>query len=440
MNSKKIEPLNRPIRGEIEVSGDKSISHRSILFSAMANGTSHVSGVLDSADVRASIDAVRALGAKCDLKKEKNGSISGDITGWGEEGPKQPDAPIDCKNSGTTARLLMGILAPWDINVEITGDDSLCSRPMRRIVAPLMLMGAKFAPEGAEYLPITVTGNKNLKPLEYESPMASAQLKSAVLLAGVFAKGKTSVREPAQSRTHTELMLAEYGVQTVASSRFASVVGPAQMQASDVSVPGDASSAAFIACLAVLLKGSDVTINHVLLSPSRTGFLRTLERMGADITWETQGSEGKENFGSIHAKYSPNIKGCEVPAKYFATIIDEVPILSLVASRAKGISVIRDCAELRAKESDRIGSIIDGLTQLGASAWTHGDDLFIEGDPDFELPDDLCLPSFDDHRMALTWTVAALTGKKAIEIEDFDCIDVSYPNFLNDVDNLAKGE
>jgi 3-phosphoshikimate 1-carboxyvinyltransferase len=234
-------------------------------------------------------------------------------------------------------------------------------------------------------------------------------------------------------------MLAEYGVETVASSCYASVQGKAKMHASDIKVPGDASSAAFISCLAVLLKGSDVTINGVLLSPSRAGFLRTLERMGADIKWEVQGSEGKESYGKIHAKYSPDIKGCEVPAKYFATIIDEVPILSLVASRAKGITVIRDCAELRVKESDRIDSIIDGLTELGASAWMHGDDLFIEGDPDFELPDNITLPSNGDHRMALTWAVAALSGQKPIRIEDFDCVDVSYPNFLDDVSNLVQG-
>ena len=438
MNSRTIEPILLPIKGEIEVPGDKSVSHRTILFSAMANGTSKVSGVLDSADVRASIEAVTSLGAKCDLKR-KNGTLSGTITGWGEDGPKQPDSPIDCKNSGTTARLLMGILAPWDIDVELTGDESLCSRPMRRITAPLMLMGAKFSPEGAEYLPITVHGNPNLKAMEYESPMSSAQLKSAVLLAGVFANGTTSVREPSQSRTHTELMLAEYGVNTVASSCYACVEGKAKMHASDINVPGDASSAAFISSLAILLKGSDVTINGVLLSPSRAGFLRTLERMGADIKWEVKGTEGKESFGTIHAKYSPNIKGCEVPAKYFATIIDEVPILSLVASRAKGITVIRDCAELRVKESDRIDSIIEGLTELGASVWMHGDDLFVEGDPDFELPDNITLPSNGDHRMALTWAVAALSGQKPITIEDFDCVDVSYPNFLEDVSNLVQG-
>lgn len=439
-NTVKIEPLSGPIKGSVAVSGDKSISHRSILFSAMSEGTSKVSGVLDSADVRASIEAVTALGAKVDLKKQSDGSLTGEITGWGSKGPKQPAAPINCMNSGTTARLLMGILAPWNIEVEITGDESLCMRPMRRITAPLMLMGAKFSPEGAETLPITIHGNRNLKAIQYESPMASAQLKSAVLLAGVYANGKTSVTEPEQSRTHTELMLSQYGVETVAQTRYAEVSGPVQMNAADLIVPGDASSAAFLCCLAVLLKGSSITVKDVLLSPSRTGFLRTLERMGAKITWEVKGSEGKENYGDIHAEYSPNIKGCEIPAKYFATVVDEVTILALVASCAKGVTVFRNCEELRAKETDRLQAIIDGLTELGASVWTHGDDLFIEGDPDFDLPDGLVMPSHRDHRMAITWAIAGLVGKKSISVEDFDCIDVSYPHFLDDVKKLTKGE
>lgn len=435
----KISPLTNPLKGSTKVSGDKSISHRSILFSAMCQGSSHVAGVLDSADVQASIEAVTALGAKCDLKKAADGSLEGTITGWGAAGPSEPNGPIDCKNSGTTARLLMGILAPWDIEVEITGDDSLCARPMRRITAPLMLMGAKFSPEGAETLPITIHGTKDIKALKYESPMASAQLKSAILLAGIFAKGVTEVKEPAQSRTHTELMLPEYGVETVANTCIAAVKGPAKMMASDVNVPGDASSAAFLCALAALTKGSDLTIENVLLSPSRTGFLRTLERMGANVEWENKGAEGKEQFGSIHIKYSPDIRGCEIPGKYFATVVDEVPILALVATHCKGVTVFRDCEELRAKETDRLQAIIEGLTELGASAWTHGDDLFIEGDPDFEIPDGLTMPSLGDHRMALTWAVAAMTGKKPIEIEDFSCIDVSYPNFLSDVEKLTQG-
>lgn len=436
--TKKISPLTSSVRGKISVSGDKSMSHRAILFSAMAQGTSHVKGVLNSEDVKASIRAVRQLGAQVDLEEQSDGSLMGTIVGWGEKGPQQPKERIDCANSGTTARLLMGILAPWDIEVEITGDDSLCSRPMRRITAPLMLMGARFSPDGAEHLPIKVHGNPKLKALNYEAPMASAQLKSAILLAGIYAHGKTSVVEPEVSRNHTELMLPEYGIETVANTRFASVKGPAVMKASDVHVPGDASSAAFLASLACLVPDSDLEIEHVLLNPARTGFLRTLERMGANIDWEVQGAEGKEKYGTIHVKYSPDLNGCEIPAKYFATVVDEVPILSLVASRASGVSVFRECGELRNKESDRLESIIDGLSELGASVWMHGDDLFIEGDPTYDLPSDITLPSNGDHRMAIVWAIAALSGTKPINIEDFDCVSVSYPKFLDDIDKLTS--
>ena len=195
-----IEPLARPLSGAVRVPGDKSISHRSVLFSAMAEGTSHVSGVLDSADVRSSIGAVRALGAEVNLEKRPDGSLAGDIRGWGGLGPSQPEGAIDCGNSGTTVRLLMGVLAPWDITVELTGDDSLRRRPMRRIAAPLELMGARFAPEGATTLPLSITGTRGLAAISYDSPVASAQLKTAILLAGIFASGTTSVHEPAPSR------------------------------------------------------------------------------------------------------------------------------------------------------------------------------------------------------------------------------------------------
>ena len=212
-----IAPLSSPLRGATTVPGDKSISHRAVLFSAMAEGTSRVMGVLDSEDVRSSIRCVRALGAEVSLEKQPDGSLAGGITGWGAKGPKQPDEPLDCGNSGTTARLLMGILAPWDIRVTLSGDDSLSTRPMRRITAPLMKMGVRFEPEGREHLPLTEIGNRSLRAIEYDAPMASAQLKTAVLLAGAYAQGTTTLREPARSRNHTELMLPEFGVPTTAS-------------------------------------------------------------------------------------------------------------------------------------------------------------------------------------------------------------------------------
>ena len=287
---KTIEPLSGPLSGSCVVPGDKSISHRAVLFSAMAEGASRLSGVLDSSDVRASIDAVRKLGAEVSLEKQPDGSLSGGVVGWGAKGPKQPDGPIYCANSGTTARLLMGILAPWDIEVKITGDESLSRRPMRRITAPLMKMGVSFDPAGAETLPIVERGTRDLRAISYDSPMASAQLKTAVLLAGVYANGTTTVNEPSTSRNHTELMLPEFGVETTASELSASVNGPAALKSCEVVVPGDPSSAAFLICAALLKKGSAIQIENVSLNTARTGFFRTLERMGADIEVHRTGS------------------------------------------------------------------------------------------------------------------------------------------------------
>ncbi len=436
-NATTIEPLAAPLRGSIGVPGDKSISHRAVLFSAMAEGTSRVSGVLDSADVRSSIGAVRALGAQVSLEKQPDGSLAGGITGWGAAGPAQPDGPIDCGNSGTTVRLLMGILAPWDIRVTLTGDASLQKRPMRRITAPLMKMGAHFEPEGQEHLPITVCGG-GLHPITYDAPMASAQLKTAVLLAGMYAEGTTVLNEPAPSRNHTELMLPEYGVATTAAERTASVTGPAQPQASEVLVPGDPSSAAFLVCAALLRPESSIQVEHVSLNTARIGFTRTLERMGAEVSVIHEGAAGKEPYGVIQACYTPHLRGCEVPAEKIAGIIDEIPVLALVAAHAHGVTVFREVGELRVKETDRLAAIIDGLAKLGVDAWCEGDDLYIEGQPDLEVPAGLTFDSLGDHRLAMTWALVGLTGNVSVDVVNFEAVGVSYPGFKNDIERLAR--
>lgn len=436
-NATAIEPLAAPLRGSISVPGDKSISHRAVLFSAMAEGTSRVSGVLDSADVRSSIGAVRALGAQVSLEKQPDGSLAGGITGWGAAGPSQPDGPIDCGNSGTTVRLLMGILAPWNIRVTLTGDASLQKRPMRRITAPLMKMGAHFEPEGQEHLPITVCGG-GLHPITYDAPMASAQLKTAVLLAGMYAEGTTVLNEPAPSRNHTELMLPEYGVETTVAERTASVTGPAQPQASEVLVPGDPSSAAFLVCAALLRPESSIQVEHVSLNTARIGFTRTLERMGAEVSVIHEGAAGKEPYGVIQACYTPHLRGCEVPADKIAGIIDEIPVLALVAAHAHGVTVFREVGELRVKETDRLAAIIDGLAKLGVDAWCEGDDLYIEGQPDLEVPAGLTFDSLGDHRLAMTWSLVGLTGNVAVDVVNFEAVGVSYPGFMNDIERLAR--
>lgn len=433
-----IEPLARPLSGAVRVPGDKSISHRSVLFSAMAEGTSHVSGVLDSADVRSSIGAVRALGAEVNLEKRPDGSLAGDIRGWGGLGPSQPEGAIDCGNSGTTVRLLMGVLAPWDITVELTGDDSLRRRPMRRIAAPLELMGARFAPEGATTLPLSITGTRGLAAISYDSPVASAQLKTAILLAGIFASGTTSVHEPALSRNHTELMLPGFGVDVEAAPGAASVAGGQSLHACDVDVPGDPSSAAFMACAAALRPDSAIDIENVSLNEARIGFARVLERMGADITLKPTGSAGEEPCGTISVSYVEHLRSCEVVGREIASLIDEIPVLALVAAHAEGTTVFREVGELRVKETDRLAAILEGLSKLGVRAWAEGDDLHIEGKPGLVVPEGLVFDSLGDHRLAMTWSLVGFTGAHPVSIHDFEAVRVSYPGFRADIERLAK--
>ncbi len=432
-----INPLPSPLQGTAHVPGDKSISHRAVLFSAMAEGISRLEGMLDSEDVQSSIAAVRALGAQVDLQKQPDGSLAGTVTGWGAAGPRQPEGPIDCGNSGTTARLLMGIVAPWPITVEITGDASLQKRPMRRITAPLMKMGARFEPAGQELLPMTELGSANLKAITYDAPMASAQLKTAVLLAGVFADGTTTLNEPAPSRNHTELMLPDYGVPTTAGTRVAAVTGPAAMHSCDLRVPGDPSSAAFLACAALLKPGSRLAIEDVSPNPARIGFARTLERMGADIATSHKGQDGKEPFGTIEVAYTERLRGCEVPPQHIASLVDEIPVLALVAAHARGVTVFREVGELRVKETDRLAAVVDGLAKLGVDAWEEGDDLCIEGNPDLVVPDGLVLDSQGDHRLAMTWALLGLTGTKPVAVGHFESVAVSYPRFLDDMKELC---
>ncbi len=432
-----IEPLTAPLDGAARVPGDKSISHRAVLFSAMAEGTSRLTGVLDSADVRSTIGAVSALGAEVSLERQVDGTLAGGVTGWGKNGPQQPDGPIDCGNSGTTSRLLMGVLAPWNIRVQITGDESLQKRPMRRIIAPLMKMGVSFEPEACETLPVTEVGTPSLKAITYDSPMASAQLKTAVLLAGLGAKGTTTINEPAISRNHTELMLPEFGVKVDHAFRRASVEGPVTLSASEVDVPGDPSSAAFLICAALLKKGSSIQIENVSLNPGRVGFIRTLERMGASIEVRYLTAEGKEPIGVIEAAYTDKLTGCEIPSQHIASEIDEIPVLALVAAHASGITVFRGVSELTKKESNRLTAIIEGLGQLGVNAWAENDDLYIEGQPGLEVPEGLVFDSRKDHRLAMTWSLVGLCSDTPVDIIDFDCVSISFPTFLDCLKGLA---
>lgn len=438
-----VDPVSVPFAGSVRVPGDKSISHRAVLFSAMAQGVSRLSGVLDSADVRSTIEAVRALGAKVALQKQADGSLAGSVEGWGAAGPVQPGGAIDCGNSGTTTRLLMGVLAPWDVRVKLTGDESLCRRPMRRIAAPLESMGATFLPEGVQTLPLTICGTRELRALSYSSPVASAQLKTALLLAGTQACGTTEVTEPAPSRNHTELMLPAFGVPVSVCGLTAKVDGPCTLRASDVDVPGDPSSAAFIVCAAALKSESKVVVENVSLNPARIGFARVLERMGADVSVSAMSSQGAEPCGNLSVCYRPQLHACEVSPEEIASLIDEIPVLALVAATASGTTVFRGAGELRVKETDRFQAIIDGLSLLGVRAWGQGDDLFVEGHAfsrqgGIAVKPGTVFDSLGDHRLAMTWSLVGMVGSAPVRVRRIESVNISYPQFFEDMGKLAK--
>ncbi len=435
-----IKPIDYPLHGTIRVPGDKSISHRAILLSAMAQGTSHISGVLDSADVRSSFSAVNLLGVHAEVQKQPDGSLDAMITGWGDLGPCQSKMPLDCGNSGTTARLLMGILAPWDVYIELTGDESLCRRPMRRIARPLELMGATFELTDDETLPLIEKGTSSLTAISYKSPIASAQLKTAVLFAGTRASGTTFVSEPSASRNHTELMLPCFGVPVKVEGNTISVRGPVVPQSCDFVVAGDPSSAAFIICAALLKPQSDVRVENVSLNDSRTGFIRVLRRMGAQIDIYPEENYRGEPIGSLEAQFSESLHSCEVYAHEVASLVDEVPVLALVAAHAVGTTIFHEVGELRLKETDRLEAIIEGMRLLNVHAFMQGNDLFIEGDPNLYVKDGITFDPHHDHRLAMTWSLVGLCGDVPVSVKDFESVSVSYPNFLFDMQRLGGND
>ncbi|MHB1135483.1 MAG: 3-phosphoshikimate 1-carboxyvinyltransferase [Coriobacteriia bacterium] len=421
--------------GELRLPTDKSISHRAVLLAAMAEGESFLIGVLDSADVRTTIDAVRALGATVETEHADARGLRLKITGWGAPGPVQPAAPIDCGNSGTTTRLLAGVLAGWPLDVTLTGDDSLSTRPMERVAAPLREMGADIDTSDAGTLPMRIRGGA-LAAIDYHSPVASAQVKSAVLLAGVRATGVTSVSEPGASRDHTERMLPTFGVQVEVDGLRVAVTGPAALTATQVIVPADPSSAAFSTAAATLLPRSKVLLPNVSLNPGRIGFFGVLKEMGAKVTLKELPPMGNEPVGSIVAQSASGLKGVTVSADAVPALIDEIPVLALVATQAAGTTRFEGAGELRVKESDRLEAVRAGLEALGATVAVGDDWLEVEG------PTALAgttLRSEGDHRLAMTWAIAALIATGETHIEGFEAVDISYPAFQADLAELLSG-
>ena len=408
------------LKGSIRVPGDKSISHRSIMFGSLAEGTSHISGFLEGEDSLNTLRAFQAMGV--DIEGPSNGKVT--IQGVGMHGLKAPAQPLYVGNSGTSMRLLAGLLAGQEFDVELSGDASLSKRPMKRVTDPLSEMGAKVATAEDGKPPLKITGNQSLKGFSYQMPMASAQVKSCCLLAGMYAHGKTCVTEPAITRDHTERMLKAFGCDVEVEDSTACITGPAKLIAADIDVPADISSAAFFMVGASIADDSDIVLEHVGINPTRTGVVNILKLMGADITCSNQQEIGGEPVVDIRIK-SSNLKGIHIPENLVPLAIDEFPVIFVAAACAEGQTIVTGAEELRVKESDRIQVMADGLKALGVNARATEDGMIIQGG---EIGSGT-VHSHDDHRIARAFAMAALRASGDIHIEDCDNVNTSFPGF-----------
>jgi 3-phosphoshikimate 1-carboxyvinyltransferase len=414
------------VTGEARIPGDKSISHRSIMLGALAEGTTRVSGFLEGEDALATVAAFRAMGVN--VEGPDYGVVT--IDGVGLKGLQRPDQPLDLGNSGTSIRLLSGLLAGQSFDSELTGDESLCGRPMGRVIDPLTLMGAKIESAEGGRPPLKVIGGNPLTGIHYDLPMASAQVKSCVLLAGLFASGATSVTEPAPTRDHTERMLRGFGYDVQTRGSVISLQGGGSLKAAVIDVPGDISSAAFFLVAASIAPGSDLLLTHVGINPTRIGVINILRLMGADITLRKQREVGGEPVADIRVRYA-QLKGIEIPEDQVPLAIDEFPALFIAAACARGRTVLRGAEEVRVKESDRIAAMAEGLTTLGIVNEVLDDGIIIEGG----TPGGGVIHTFHDHRIAMSFAIAALRAEGEIRVLDCDHVATSFPGF----DALARG-
>ena len=414
------------VTGEVRVPGDKSMSHRSIMLGALAQGTTRVSGFLEGEDALATVAAFRAMGVT--IEGPDDGKVT--IHGVGLQGLRAPEVDLDLGNSGTSIRLLSGLLAGQSFDTVLTGDASLCGRPMGRVMDPLALMGALIQGEEGGRPPLRITGGQSLQSIHYDLPMASAQVKSCVLLAGLYSQGRTSVTEPAPTRDHTERMLRGFGYDVKNDDGVISLEGGGNLRATDIDVPADISSAAFFLVAASIAPGSDLLLTHVGINPTRTGVLNILKLMGADITLKHEREVGGEPVADIHVRYAP-LKGIEIPQDQVPLAIDEFPALFIAAACAQGRTVLRGAEELRVKESDRIAAMAEGLTTLGIANEVLEDGIIIDGG----TPGGGVIHTYHDHRIAMSFAIAALRAESEISVLDCDHVATSFPGF----DSLARG-
>ena len=425
----KLNPARR-ISGRLQLPGDKSISHRAALIAALASGSSEIANFSTARDCASTVACLRALGVSIEQSSQK-------LIVAGTTKLVAPERPLDCGNSGSTLRILTGVLAGHDLTAELTGDESLSSRPMRRIIEPLELMGATIESADGK-APLKVHGSANLNPITYKLPVASAQVKSAILFAGLNATGRTTVIETSPSRDHTERLFNGFGVPVEIDNLSVSIEGPARLSGGAITIPGDVSSAAYFVAAAMLLSGSELTIERVGLNPTRAAFLDVLSSWGAEISVTDVESERNEPFGTIHVRGGINrnanerertLNGSMIPA-----LIDELPLLAVVGSQIDGGIQIRDARELRLKESDRLATTAKNLLAMGAEVEEFEDGLAVSGPTKLR---GTLVDSHLDHRIAMAFSVAALIAEGETQIAGSECAAISFPEFFSLLDSLA---
>jgi 3-phosphoshikimate 1-carboxyvinyltransferase len=413
------------LKGRFRVPGDKSISHRSIMLGSIAEGITEVSGLLEGEDVMTTRATFESMGVKI----ERTGEGCLRIHGVGLHGLKRPNSELYLGNSGTSMRLLSGLLAGQTFDCTLTGDTSLSKRPMRRVLDPLQLMGAEVESNQQGSAPLNIKGGCSLRGIDYVMPMGSAQVKSCLLLAGIYASGTTRVTEPTVTRDHTERMLRGFGYGVKTDGNSMSLIGGETLTATAIDVPADISSAAFMLVAASIVPNSDITLEHVGVNPTRTGVIDILKAMGADITLENKQLVGGEEVADVRVKSSA-LKGIHIPEKLVALAIDEFPVLFVAAACAEGKTVLTGAEELRVKESDRIQSMAEGLIAIGVDAQATDDGMIIQGGP---IKGGV-VESHDDHRIAMSFAVAGQQSESGIQVNNCENVNTSFPSFVS----LAK--
>ncbi len=420
-----ISKLNK-LHGKLTIPGDKSISHRAVMFGALAQGTTRITHFLEGADCLSTISCFQAMGIH--IQKNKDEVL---VEGKGLHGLQAPLDILDVGNSGTTTRLISGILAGQDFTSRLTGDASICQRPMGRIITPLSLMGAQITSQNQNgCAPLTIQGG-HLHGIHYQSPVASAQVKSCVLLAGMYADAPTSVTEPVLSRNHTELMLNYFGAQVTSKGTTAAILPQPDLKARDITVPGDISSAAYFIAAGLLVPGSEILLCNVGINPTRDGLLRVCQAMGGDITLLNVRNDGEPTADLLIR--SSSLHGTEIKGEIIPTLIDEIPMIAVMAAFAEGTTVIRDAAELKVKESDRIQVMTDNLTRMGADVEALPDGMIIHGGKPLH---GATIDSHKDHRIAMSFAVAGGICEGSLTITDGECVNISYPEFYTDLYSL----